>query len=404
MNQMASSVQNTDNDSSVDALFERARALIPMIRENAAEAERERRVPDSVIDAMSEAGLFRLAQPRRYGGLQAGVKNMLELSSIVAEGDGGTAWVVALVNGSAWLVGLFPERAQDDVFGQNPQARVTGVLAPSSTARRVDGGFVVSGKWYYNSGSWHADWAVLGIPIVNEAGETVDQGMALIPSTDLGFEDTWFVSGMRASGSNCAVAEEVFVPDHRIFSVPRALEGDYPTELKDTEIFYRSAFVPTLALVLIGAQLGLGRAALAFVMERAAKKPIPYTFMTSQAESVGFQLQLADAAQAIDTAHLHAYRAAADVDSAALAGTYPDPNTRARIRADVGLVAERISHAIDLLLSAHGAGSFAEASPLQRIWRDSAVAARHAVVSQQVANEIYGKALAGAKQQITPLI
>lgn len=403
MHQMQNASEPSENEN-IRAVFERARALVPMIRDHSLEADRERRVPEAVISAMSEAGLFRLGQPKRYGGLEADVRSMIELTSIVAEGDGGTAWVAAIVNGSAWIVGLFPERAQNDVFGANPDARVTGVLAPSSTARRVDGGFIVSGKWFYNSGSWHADWAALGIPIVNEAGETVDQGLALIPCSDLGHEDTWFVAGMRSSGSNCVTAEDVFIPDYRILSVPKAMEGEYPTEFHDTEVFYRSAFVPTLALILIGAQLGLGRAALSYVTERAANKPISYTFMKSQAESVGFQLQIAEAAQAIDTAHLHAYRAATDVDLAAKAGTYPDPEIRTRIRADVGLVAERITHAIDLLLSAHGAGSFAEVSPLQRIWRDSAVAARHAVVSLQIANEIYGKALTGARRQVTPLI
>jgi alkylation response protein AidB-like acyl-CoA dehydrogenase len=140
------------------------------------------------------------------------------------------------------------------------------------------------------------------------------------------------------------------------------------------------------------------------VISKAAKKPISYTFFTAQTESVGFQLQIAEAARLIDTAHLHAYRAAADIDEAAARGVYPDFLTRARVRSDTGYVAECITKAIDILLFAHGAGSFADVNPLQRIWRDSATAARHAVVSPTVSYEVYGKALLGVEDSITPLV
>lgn len=403
MNKVAYS-REFETTTDVADMLERVRTLQSLIGEHAAAGETARRVPEVVIDALSQAGAFKIAVPRRFGGMESSMKNMLDLSAAVAEADGGTAWVVTLTNVCAWLLGLYPKQAQHDVFGINPDARITGVLAPTSSAKRVEGGLKITGKWFYNSGSWHADWAMLGIPVVNEAGESVDQGLALVPRSELGFEETWFVAGMSSSGSNCLIADEVFVPDYRILSVPKAIQGDYPSEFRHKEAFYRSAFVPILALVLVGPQLGLGRAALDFVTSRASKKAISYTFMDKQSESVGFQLQIAEAAQLIDTAHLHAYRAAADIDSAALAGIYPAPEIRARVRADVGLVAEKITKAIDILLHAHGAGSFAQASALQRIWRDSAVAARHAVVAPQVSYEIYGKSLLGVKEQITPLI
>jgi alkylation response protein AidB-like acyl-CoA dehydrogenase len=397
--------QNTfRTDPSIDDVLEQARKLQPLIREHAAKGEDERRVVQPVIDAMTQAGLFKIATPRRYGGLESSMKSMLDLSAIVGEADGGTSWIVTLSNVCAWLTSLFPVRAQDEVFGNNPDAKVSGVLTPSATSRRVDGGFIVNGKWFYNSGSWHADWAVLGLPVVNEAGEAVDQGLALISCKELKLEETWFVAGMSSSGSNCLIAENVFVPDHCVMSVPAAIQGDYPTERAAEEALYRSAFVPLLALVLVGPQLGMGRAALNFVLSKAPNKPVSYTFFNSQAQSTAFQLQVAEAALLIDTAHLHAYRAAADIDNAAIDGRYPDALIRARVRADTGLVAEKITRAIDILLFAHGSGGFANTSPLQRIWRDSAVAARHAVVLPQVGYEVYGKALLGVKEQITPLI
>ena len=384
-------------------LIARARELKPLLAANAAQGETDRRVVEESIQALTEAGLFKISVPKRYGGYETSLRTMLDVSAEVAEADGGTAWVVTLINVCNWMVGLMPQQAQDDVFGADPDAKVSGVLAPTAQTRKVDGGWRVSGKWYYNSGSWHATWAVMGIPITDADGNVVDQGCALIPRSDMDFEDTWFVAGMRSSGSNCLAADDVFVPEHRVMRMPPAIAGDYLTEHSD-EVLYRSALIPVVALVLVGPQLGMGRAALDFVIGKAPKKPISYTFFASQKESTAFQLQIAEAARLIDTAHLHAYRAAADIDEAAARGEYPDYLTRARVRSDTGYVAECITRAIDILLYAHGAGSFAEVSPLQRIWRDSATGARHAIVSPAVNYEIYGKALLGVDESITPMV
>jgi alkylation response protein AidB-like acyl-CoA dehydrogenase len=398
-------------ESSVDTatpdaaeLVARVIELQPLLAKNAAVGEQDRKVAEESIQALTDAGIFRITIPKRYGGYQTSMRTMLDISGVVAEADGGTAWIVTLINVCNWMASLFPAQAQDEVFGADPNAKVSGVLAPTSEARKTDDGWRVSGKWYYNSGSLHSTWSVLGIPITDEAGEVVDQGLALIPCSELQIEDTWFVAGMKSTGSNAVIAEDTFVPEHRILRVPDAINGKYPSEHTDTEALYRSAFVPILALVLIGPQLGMGKAALDYVIGKAAKKPISYTFYESQRDSVAFQLQIAEAARLIDTAHLHAYRAASDIDEAAARSVYPDFLTRARVRSDTGYAAESITRAIDILLSAHGAGSFAEVSPLQRIWRDSSTAARHAVATPMVGYEVYGKALLGVEDSITPLV
>ena len=393
-------------ESSRDAhdLVDRARALRPLLQKNAARTEDERRVPEESIQAIARAGLFRITVPRRYGGDEVTIRTKLEVSAAIAEGCGSTAWAVTLINVCNWFTSLYPQQAQDEVFGANPNARVAGVFAPSAKTRRVDGGLIVTGKWYYASGSLHANWGLVGVPVVNEAGVQVDQGLALIPMEQLTIEDTWYVIGMKGTGSNALVANEVFVPDHRILSLPRAIEGDYPTEHKQEEALYRSAFVPVAVLVLLGPQLGLGRAALQYVIEKAPQRSIAYTSFQKQTDSVTFQLQIADAAVKIDTAYLLGYQAAADIDEAAARGVYPDYLTRARIRAYTGSAIRHITEAIDILLTAHGAGSFALSSPLQRIWRDSNTAARHAVILPPVSEEVYGKVLLGLENTVTPLV
>jgi len=388
-----------------EELLATAASFKDLLRESAKETDDARRVPDRVIDALAEAGLFKLAVPKRYGGHEADVRTIIDVAATLGESCGSTAWVVTLINTVAIGVGMLSKQAQDEVFGADPNARVAGVFSPRGDSKRVDGGYQVSGKWYYGSGSLHSNWVMVGFPLVNEAGETVDFGLGLIPRVDYEIEDTWFVVGMRGSGSNAIAVEDAFVPDHRILSVASALSGDFPTEFKD-ESLYHSAFQAAFTLVLTGAQLGLGRAALRLAIEQADRRTIPNTIYTVQRESVGFQLQIADAAMLIDTAHLHVYRAAADIDEAAKTGEYPSYLNRARIRADAARAATCVKDAIDILLSAHGAGSFAESSPMQRIWRDSNIATRHGTLVPPATREIYGKALTGfsLEENITRLL
>jgi 3-hydroxy-9,10-secoandrosta-1,3,5(10)-triene-9,17-dione monooxygenase len=383
----------------------RARALGAMLQRNAAKTEADRRVVEENIQAMSDAGLFHVMLPKRYGGPEAGVSNHLDVVSTLAEFCPSSAWVANLIGVCTWFASLLPAQAQDDIFGANPKARIAGVFTPSSQTHRkaVEGGLVVSGKWYYASGCLHADWGLIGLTEQDESGKVIDQYLAYVPMSDLTIEETWFTVGMKGSGSNCIVAQDVFIPDHRMYSMPRALQGDYATEFKD-EMLYHSAFVPLAAIILAGPQLGMGRAALRYVTEMADKRGIAYTVYGKQSESVAFQLQIAEAAMKIESAHLHAYRAAADIERFAALGEQPDYKTRARMRCDNSHAITLITEAMNQLITAHGSGAFAESSPLQRLWRDSNTAARHAVALPQISLEVYGKALLGVDTMVTPLV
>ncbi len=241
------------------------------------------------------------------------------------------------------------------------------------------------------------------MPLTDEQGEVFDQALVFVPKSDVSVEDTWFVAGMKGTGSNTIVAEEIFVPEHRVMSVPGLIVGNPPTPHTD-EALYRSAFIPVAALILIGPQLGLAQAALDFVIEKAPKRGITYTMYEQQTEAPTMHLAIARAVTLVDTAHLHAYCAAADIDAAAREGRLLDYTERRAVRMDTGYVAETAREAIRVLCSAHGAGSFAEASPLQRIWRDSEVASRHAVVHPEISAEVYGRVLLGIYGEVTPLV
>ncbi len=393
----------TATEPTAEELIARAAALRPLLERNAPQGDADRRIPDESIDALAEAGLLKLTVPRRFGGYEVDIRTKMEVSAAVAEADGATGWIVALVNVCHWLAGLLRDQAQQDIFGADPDARVCGVLAPSPETRRVDGGLVVSGRWPWASGSLHATWCLVGALDRDADGAITGPVLAFAPMSEVSVEDTWFVAGMKGTGSNTLVAEEVFVPDHRLLPMVPAIGNEYPTEHVD-EVLYRSSFIPVLAIILVGPLLGLARAARDLVIAKAPSRAISLTSFEHQSDSVAFQVEVARAAMMVDTASLHAMRSADVIDDAARRGEKLDYVTRARVRADTGYAGDMARLAIDRFVSAHGASSFADANPMQRIWRDANTAGRHAVVNPNVNLEVYGKALLGVENDVTDLV
>ena len=386
-------------------MLEKIEELRPMLDANGAQGEQNRRVLQESVDALEAIGAFRVTQPKKYGGYQGLSQDHVDVARAVGRGDGGTGWITALINMAGWLTALLPEQAQEDVWGEDRNTKVTVVLATNGKTRRVPGGYMVSGEWGYASGSWHAEWSFLGAELVDEDGNFDDAAQLLIPKSDLQYRDTWYVAGMRSSGSNTWVADDIFVPDHRVLRGSPALLGEYPGTNEDTPAVYKAGWIPWLNVILAGAQLGIGRAVLDKVIA-GSNKPIAYTSIAHKSDSVAFQLDIAKAALTLDSADLMVARACREIDEPAAAGVYPDYLTRARNRAYVGWAAETVSKAIEMLLTAHGSGGFAEVNSIQRFWRDQAVAARHAFILPALGYELYGKALLGREDgaSVTPLV
>ena len=395
-------MMNVATSADTATLLDRARHMRPLLLERAAETDALRRLPDEVVAALKEAGLCRLMVPRRLGGYETSIRTYMETIAELGRGCGSTAWVASLLNVCAWLAGLFPERAQRDVWGSDPDAWIAGSLAPQGEATPVDGGWRVNGRWPWASGCLHAKWAACGIHMKDSQGQMANLGLSLMPMSELTIEDTWHMAGMKGTGSNTIVAKGAFVPEHRFLPYPPAFGGTYRTEHTD-EAVYRVAFVPVTVLILAGSQLGVARAALDYVISKASARGITHTNFRTQSESAGFQILLADAAMKIETAFLHAYRAADDLDRYARERSYPDLTARALMRIDTAIVAKQCREAVDLLVSAHGTSSVADASPMQRLWRDIHVASHHAITEWQVNLEVYGRALLG-QENITHLI
>ena len=232
--------KTTSGASQPDAeLVNRARDLTARLRASAPESEASRRLSDDDIAALSEARLFELCVPKRLGGLQTNVRTLVDVIAAVAYGNGAAGWVVSLINTSAWMAALFPEQAQLDIWGSNPGERIATIFDAAGTAVPVAGGYRVSGKWGFGSGSLHAGWASLGVLLPGADGSGPDLALGLVPASEYTIKDTWFTAGMRGTGSNTIVAEDAFIPFHRIHSFDDIVEGRYRTEYTDEVLLPR---------------------------------------------------------------------------------------------------------------------------------------------------------------------
>ena len=370
-----------------------------LLRKRLADGDIHRRQADDVIAALTDAGFFRLYKPRRFGGYPADLRTVLQVTETLAEGDGSAAWVVGIAATGAWSINRGSDQLQEEIFGADPDARIAGSGMPCP-AHREQSGLRLNGRWGYASGSPHATWAALVATVTDDSGQPPDAYFCLVPATQLRLEDTWRTVGMRGTGSNTYAADNVFVPEHRLIPVTKLSEGSTGCD----EPVHRLPFAPVASLALVGTLLGLGRAALALAIDKAPSKSMHHTFFARQSDSVGVQIQVAEAALKLQTAQLHAYRLADDLDSAAATGQDLDYGARAQARAQFGYIPQQVLDAIHILVNVHGAATFAETSLMQQYWREANTAARHAGLNAVVGYEIFGKELLGVPEHISPMV
>ncbi|MFD1523485.1 acyl-CoA dehydrogenase family protein [Pseudonocardia yunnanensis] len=390
--------------SSAGELLDRARALVPLLRANAAETERLGTLPDDNVTALRDAGFFTLGTPHCFGGPEADFRTWVDVIAELARGCGSSAWVATLLSMGSHFTALLGDRARSDVWAAGPHATICMNPNPSAGGRAVDGGMVVSGRWRPMSGCNHAQWVMGGVPVHDGQGAVVDRKLVLVPMNQTRIEETWNVAGMRGTGSNTVVVDEVFVPEHRILSLPRALAGDYAAEHPDEPQNAISAS-SLVAVAQAAPALGLATAALEHTLDvLGAGRAVGTSIYQNAINAPSVQFNVADAARLIDTARMHTDRAVADMNQGVRERHPLDLATRARIRMDVGTVMRSTQRAVGLLLDVGGAGGFDLANPVQRIWRDLETVARHQILSPDLSREIYGRALLGVEPQVSNLI
>ncbi len=232
-------------------LIARAQAMIPALKARAARCIAERDVPEETIREFHEAGFFRILQPKRWGGYEMHPNVFFDVQKALAEGCMSTGWMFGVVGCHPYELALFHDEAQQEVWGENTATLASSSYQPVGKVTHVDGGFRLSGRWGFSTGSVHCDWVVLGamVPPKNE-GDAPDMRAFLLPRKDYTIDrDAWHVFGLQGTGSHDIIVDDVFVPEYRthrsvdgfLCTNPGQKENDAPLfTLPWAQVFVRS--------------------------------------------------------------------------------------------------------------------------------------------------------------------
>ena len=372
----------------------RARELVPLVRENADEAERARRLPQPVADAMALAGLHRMAAPRSVGGGECEPATQIAAIEEISAADGASGWNLMIgIENQGFLGAVLPLETARKLFA-DPALIVAGALNPLGRARPDDGGLIVSGQWPFASGCHNAGWfwgqCVLmdgDEPARNEAGGAALREV-LIPKSDFEILDTWHVSGLRGSGSHDVRVRDVFIPDEYVTAV-----FSPGMRLRETGTLYRFPPFNRLAYNKVGVATGIARAAIDHFVDLAAQK-----FRRGSGkplrEKVSVQLAVAEAEARLRSARAFVFDAVGEVWSATEAGRESTPSQRALVHLACSTACTASIEAVEIVHGAAGSAANFTASPLERCLRDVRVVPQHIMVSPQW-NEVAGRILLG---------
>ncbi len=367
-----------------------AARLVPMLKAQAEAAEKDRRVSRDTLDALADAGIFKMTAPRRYGGDEVDFQTQCDVLAELARGCASTSWIATIYSAMSWLAGVFPDEAQDEVFADR-DPRISGVFSPGGTASQADGGFVVSGRWPFNTGGFGSRWTFL-VAVAPSAGGGVPLCL-IVPSRDLTRLDDWYASGMAATGSQTVVAEHVFVPAHRVQPLPNLVEANYPPRHNASNPYFNYPMAPVLVVNAGGTPLGIARGASDAFFERLPNRPIAYTTYTNKAEAPITHLVVGEAALKIDSARAHVRAACERMDRQPAALLTKEE--RVRMRVQIAYATGLAREAVDALFFTAGASSIQSAMPIQRCQRDMQALANHAIMHAPTAVELYGRVLCG---------
>ncbi|WP_410874371.1 3-hydroxy-9,10-secoandrosta-1,3,5(10)-triene-9,17-dione monooxygenase oxygenase subunit [Nocardia sp. A7] len=368
---------------------ERVEALLPTLRERAQEAEDLRRIPEESMKALQETGFFRLLQPKQWGGHAADPVVFYDSVRKLASACGSTGWVAGIIGVHNWHLALFDQQAQQDVWGDDTDVRISSSYAPMGAGQAVDGGYIVRGSWAWSSGSDHATWAVLGGPVIKN-GKPVDFGSFLIPRSDYRIDDVWNVVGLRGTGSNTVVVEDVFVPTHRFLSFRAMSEGRAPGIEQNPDAVYKMPWGTIHPTTISTPIVGMGYGAYEAHVEHQGKR-VRAAYAGENAKDDPFaKVRVAEAASDIDAAWRQLSGNVAEEYALLLAGEEVPFDLRVRARRDQVRATGRVIASIDKLFESSGATALANGTPLQRFWRDAHAGRVHAANDPERAYVMYG--------------
>jgi 3-hydroxy-9,10-secoandrosta-1,3,5(10)-triene-9,17-dione monooxygenase len=382
---------------SADELVRRARALIPTLKARAAAGEAAANVVDETIQDIKNAGLFRILQPRRWGGYEMSPNVFYDVQMALAEGDMSVGWIYGVIGVHNWQIALFDDRAGRDVFEHDSGAIIASTYMPKGKTTEVDGGYTFTGRWQFSSGSKHAQWYFLGGQFPGGGDGIPSMGTFLIPREDVEIVETWNVSGLKATGSHDVIVKNAFVPAYRTHTHVQGYQLSSPGNAVNTGPLYRLPFGQVFLRSVSSASIGALQAMLDHVVEFGSGKLGSFGGRTS--EDPFAQVTLAETAAAIAEMKL-VLRANFDhLERCAAANIVPDTLDRLRFKYQSAEVAGRCGAlAMKLFKVVGGSGLFTE-KPFAAIFANILAGGQHQANSYQALGANYGAVMMGRENQ-----
>lgn len=363
------------------------RAILSRLAATTNESDRMRRLSDDAANALKESGLSRLITPRKYGGYEMSPSSLIWTCAEIGNVCSAASWVLMVCVAHDYIIGRFPEECQREVYEGDADNLVAGSLAPGGTLEPVEGGWRLTGRWMFGSGSDHSPWFIVGARNGQPGANDPIMHHVMVPRADVELEDTWHTLGMRGSGSKDIIVKNAFIPAHR--AVPT-----YPTFLglspHAKSPVYRLSVYSGLPAMLSSAVLGMAEGGLRAFVDMTSTRKNPYG--VAKAKNPLMQKRVAESAAEIAAARrlindmCDRFDAFIVVDKAPMSA-----EDRIQMRWDAAYVVESSRRAIERLYAASGALGLYEGNPVYRAFRDISTACHHAVVDFDTVSSLMGQ-------------
>lgn len=375
----------------IEEMVQRARALLPKLRERAAATEALGHLPSETVTDFVEGGFFRVLQPRRYGGMELDYgRTQLELCTILGQACGSSAWVQMVVACHAWCLAMFPEPAQQAVWAEDPETLIASAFGfTTGKGRAVEGGYWVEGDWVFSSGSNLCQWIILGTRLEQETAGPPKQIWTLLPRKDWEILDTWHAAGLKGSASNNIRVQGAFVPDEFALDIGFGpSRGPTPGSVIHPNPMYALPLAGFFYFNVTTEALGIARGAIDDYAEQLARRG-------DRRNLYGRHMRLAESAAEVDAAEALIRVDVDHIDRILHDGAPVEPAFQAKLGRDLSFMVKLCSQAVDRLTGAVGANGMDDDNPVHRASRDIHAIANHAVNNWEHQALNYSRARAG---------
>jgi 3-hydroxy-9,10-secoandrosta-1,3,5(10)-triene-9,17-dione monooxygenase len=367
-------------------LWQKAEALLPKLKERAPKCEELRRLPDDTLREFHDAKLFRIHQPRRVGGAELEFAAVVTYGALFASVCASTAWNWVNFAAHHMMLGMFPPQAQDEIWGRSRDALIaSSFVFPAGKARKVQDGYMLSGRWPFSSGVDPSEWNMLAGLARLDDNLPPEQRIFLLPRAQYKVIDTWFAGGLRGTGSKDVELAEVFVPEHMTLAVAETKGGPTPGSAVNPGMLFQLPVFALFPYMLSGVALGIAEGLIENYKPASGK-------MTGArvAEIQSTQIRLAEA-----TAYARISRLVQLSNCREAEEKLPDLKTKARYRLEGAYAVDWAVRAVDVMFGLYGAAGLYESGPVARAFRDAHAVKQHFSFNTDIAGTTYGRVALG---------